>query len=69
MYINNGLIAFSHDLMHWESEETGYDLPGGEGCFALSRGEDIIPFTGGNHWGISTRWARCSSPVRTRKSR
>lgn len=51
MYINNGLIAFSHDLMHWESEETGYDWPGGEGCFALSRGEDIILFTGGNHSG------------------
>jgi predicted GH43/DUF377 family glycosyl hydrolase len=51
MYINNGLIAFSDDLVHWQSKETGTYWPGGEGCFALSRGNDIILFTGGPHSG------------------
>ncbi len=56
MYINDGLIAYSTDLIHWTSEETGTHWPGGEGCFALAnhnpqRPDDIVLFTGGHHSG------------------
>ncbi len=56
MYINDGLIAFSDDLLNWKSEEVERSWPGGEGCFALSPGnperpEDIVLFTGGHHTG------------------
>lgn len=56
MYINDGLIAYSEDLVHWTSQETGHSWPGGEGCFALAghcpaRPQDIVLFTGGNHTG------------------
>ncbi|MCX7918193.1 MAG: hypothetical protein N3A72_01030 [bacterium] len=56
MYINDGLMAYSDDLIHWESKEIEYRWPGGEGCFALTnhspeRSEDIILFTGGHHTG------------------
>jgi predicted GH43/DUF377 family glycosyl hydrolase len=56
MYINDGLIAYSNDLVHWESEEVSEFWPGGEGCFALaghdpSRPEDLVLFTGGHHHG------------------
>ena len=56
MYINDGLIAYSNDLIHWESREVGERWPGGEGCLALARHskerpDDIILFTGGNHTG------------------
>jgi predicted GH43/DUF377 family glycosyl hydrolase len=56
MYINDGLIAYSDDLIHWESKEIGLLWPGGEGCFALAdhdptRPEDIVLFTGGHHTG------------------
>ena len=56
MYINDGLIAYSDDLLHWESEEVSDLWPGGEGCFALaehdpSRPEDLVLFTGGHHHG------------------
>lgn len=56
MYINDGLMAYSDDLLHWESEEVAQRWPGGEGCFALTghapeRPEDIILFTGGQHTG------------------
>ena len=56
MYLNYGLIAYSEDLIHWESKDTEGSWPGDEGCFALcnhdpSRPDDIILFTGGNHSG------------------
>ena len=56
MYINNGLIAYSDDLLHWESHDAQDIWPGGEGCLALAnyakdRPDDIILFTGGNHTG------------------
>lgn len=55
MYLNNGLVAFSDDLIHWTSEEMTR-FPGGEGCFALAeydadRPDAIILFTGGHHCG------------------
>lgn len=56
MYLNDGLIARSDDMVHWESHETEHRWLGGEGCFALAdhdldRPDDIILFTGGNHSG------------------
>lgn len=56
MYLNYGLIAYSDDLIHWESKDTEGSWPGDEGCFALcdhdpSHPDDIILFTGGNHCG------------------
>lgn len=56
MYVNDGLIAYSDDLIHWESRETGEFWPGGEGCFALAdydeaRPDAILLFTGGHHTG------------------
>lgn len=56
MYINDGLIAYSDDMIHWESRENPHRWPGGEGCFALSdhdaeRPNDILLFTGGAHTG------------------
>jgi predicted GH43/DUF377 family glycosyl hydrolase len=56
MYINDGLMAYSSDMRHWESRESPHAWPGGEGCFALAdhdpeHPERIILFTGGNHTG------------------
>jgi len=56
MYINNGLIAFSDDMLNWQSEKVDTTWPGGEGCFALtdySRKDPnrILLFTGGHHSG------------------
>ena len=56
MYINDGLIGYSDDMVHWESAETKHLWPGGEGCFALAdydknRPDNIILFTGGHHTG------------------
>jgi predicted GH43/DUF377 family glycosyl hydrolase len=56
MYINDGLIAYSTDMIHWESQENLHRWPGGECCFALAdhnpeRPDDIILFTGGAHTG------------------
>lgn len=51
MYLNNGLIAYSDDMLHWSSEPVKRAWPGGEGCFALYDGDGIILFTGGNHSG------------------
>lgn len=58
MYINFGLMAYSTDLIHWESKEIGKepDFPGGECCFALAdydknKPDNVILFTGGNHTG------------------
>jgi predicted GH43/DUF377 family glycosyl hydrolase len=56
MYINDRLVAYSTDMLHWESRENPNHWPGGEGCFALAdhdpgRPDDIILFTGGSHTG------------------
>jgi predicted GH43/DUF377 family glycosyl hydrolase len=58
MYINDGLIAYSDDLLHWESQEIplAQRWPGGEGCFALTdhdpaHPDHIVLFTGGHHTG------------------
>ncbi len=56
MYINGGLIAYSDDLLHWESRKVGELWPGGEGCFALAdycpgHPDKILLFTGGHHTG------------------
>lgn len=53
MYLNNYLIAYSQDLIHWTSRVSEHRWPGGEGCFALTNhhNEDIILFTGGHHSG------------------
>jgi predicted GH43/DUF377 family glycosyl hydrolase len=56
MYLNNGLVAYSDDLLHWQSRTVDDLWPGGEGCFALadysSRDpDDIVLFTGGHHTG------------------
>lgn len=56
MYLNDGLIAYSDDLIKWESRENPNKWPGGEGCFALcdhtsADPNRIVLFTGGNHTG------------------
>jgi predicted GH43/DUF377 family glycosyl hydrolase len=57
MYINDGLIAYSDDLLHWESHDVPANQrwPGGEGCFALADYDEhpdrILLFTGGHHTG------------------
>jgi predicted GH43/DUF377 family glycosyl hydrolase len=57
MYINDGLVGYSDDMIHWESEDLAGELwPGGEGCFALANHnplapDDIVLFTGGHHTG------------------
>ncbi|MHC1695839.1 MAG: hypothetical protein AB9835_11355 [Eubacteriales bacterium] len=56
MYINDGLIAYSDDLINWESSEMDSNFPGGEGCFALTdydrkSPDNILLFTGGHHTG------------------
>ncbi len=56
MYLNHGLIAYSEDLLHWESRDVAEPWPGGENCFALvdwseSYKDNILVFTGGAHSG------------------
>jgi predicted GH43/DUF377 family glycosyl hydrolase len=56
MYINDGLIAYSDDMLHWESHDNPNHWPGGECCFALAdhnpeRPNDVVLFTGGPHTG------------------
>jgi predicted GH43/DUF377 family glycosyl hydrolase len=56
MYINDGLVATSDDLVRWESHRVPELWPGGEGCFALADdgpagAERILLFTGGHHTG------------------
>jgi len=56
MCLNNGLIAYSDDLLHRTSREMTERFPGGEGCFApakydLCHPDRMILFTGGHHSG------------------
>lgn len=56
MYINDGLMAYSTDMIHWESHENPNRWPGGECCFALAdydsdRPDAVLLFTGGAHTG------------------
>ena len=56
MYLNNGLIAYSKDLIHWESHSVKNLWPGGEGCCAVTdysqkHKDKIVLFTGGHHTG------------------
>jgi predicted GH43/DUF377 family glycosyl hydrolase len=56
MYINDGLMGFSDDLLHWESVENPNRWPGGECALAITEyrkdnEDDIILFTGGHHTG------------------
>ena len=56
MYINDGLIAYSEDLLHWESKDLDAVWPGGECSVAIAhhnpaRPDDLVLFTGGNHTG------------------
>ncbi len=56
MYINNGIMAYSDDLLHWKSSKLESFWPGGEGCMAMAdytaeSGDDIVLFTGGHHTG------------------
>lgn len=56
MYLNDGLIAYSEDLLTWVSDDSETTWPGGENCFALAdhdpaRPDDIVVFTGGHHSG------------------
>jgi predicted GH43/DUF377 family glycosyl hydrolase len=56
MYLNNGLVAYSEDLLHWSSTKVEQLWPGGEGCFALTDHsttdpDQIVLFTGGHHTG------------------
>lgn len=56
MYLDNGRMAYSRDMLHWKTVKTTIHFPGGETCFALAnydkaRPNDIILFTGGNFTG------------------
>lgn len=58
MYLNEGWMAYSDDLLHWESEQipAAERWPGGEGCKAITgipgaEPERIVLFTGGHHSG------------------
>jgi predicted GH43/DUF377 family glycosyl hydrolase len=56
MYINDRLIAYSEDLLHWESKELESVWPGGECAVAIAHyhpqdKDHLVLFTGGNHTG------------------
>jgi predicted GH43/DUF377 family glycosyl hydrolase len=56
MYINDRLIAYSDDLLHWESKELDSVWPGGECSVAIAHyhpgnADHLVLFTGGNHTG------------------
>jgi predicted GH43/DUF377 family glycosyl hydrolase len=56
MYLNDGLMAVSDDLIHWRSREIADPWPGGENCFALvdwdaRYSNRVLVFTGGPHSG------------------
>lgn len=75
MYLNDGIVAYSEDLIHWESTEMTERFPGGEGCFALAQYDPqnpdaVILFTGGPHTGhfyavgeVLFDLANCSKPL------
>lgn len=56
MYINNSLIAYSDDLLHWESRKLDSVWPGGECAVALAHyhpknRDHVVLMTGGHHTG------------------
>jgi len=56
MYINDRLIAYSDDLLHWESKELSAVWPGGECAVAFAHyhptdADHVVLMTGGNHTG------------------
>ncbi len=56
MYLNDGLIAYSDDLIHWTSKKIAAPWPGGENCFAMvdwseKYADHILLFSGGHHSG------------------
>jgi predicted GH43/DUF377 family glycosyl hydrolase len=56
MYINDGLIAYSDDLLSWESRDLESVWPGGECAVAVAHyrpdsADRLVLFTGGNHTG------------------
>jgi predicted GH43/DUF377 family glycosyl hydrolase len=56
MYLDNGLVATSSDMLHWKTRRQTVQFPGGETCFALANYSQSHPnrmllFTGGNHTG------------------
>lgn len=56
MYINDRLIAYSEDLLHWESHDLEAVWPGGECSVAIAHydpqnDDRLVLFTGGNHTG------------------
>ena len=56
MYLDNGRMAYSQDMIHWKAANSTIHFPGGETCFALanydkSHPNNIILFTGGNFTG------------------
>ncbi len=56
MYLDNGRMAYSRDMIHWKTADNTIHFPGGETCFALadydaSNPNNIILFTGGNFTG------------------
>lgn len=75
MYLNDGLVAYSEDLVHWRSTAMAAPFPGGEGCFALAQYDPknpdaVILFTGGHHTGhfyavgeVLLDLADCSKPL------
>ena len=75
MYLNDGIVAYSEDLIHWQSTEMTARFPGGEGCFALAQYDPknpdaVILFTGGHHTGhfyavgeVLFDLADCSKPL------
>ncbi len=73
MYINDRLIAYSADMVHWESRDNSHHWPGGECCFALAdynpqRPDDIVLFTGERTRAISMQRVRCCCPKPIPKS-
>jgi predicted GH43/DUF377 family glycosyl hydrolase len=67
MYANSGIVAYSSDLIHWESKKAVRDWPGGECCKAItdysnSSSDNIVLITGGGHCGNgfdnNTEWGQ-----------
>ncbi len=56
MFINDGLIAYSDDLLHWEAHDLAAVWPGGECAVAMAHydaqhPDALVLFTGGHHTG------------------